>query len=64
MGKIIEYKIIANFDYTVVIDKVNELIKQGYQPYGPMVATAADSGDGQDEDLVYQPMVKYEKGKE
>jgi hypothetical protein len=49
MNKIVEYKIVTNDLDNTIEDNVNALIKQGWQPYGPV-----------SEDLNAQAMVRYE----
>ena len=60
MKKIIEYKIASGESKYELQEEVNELIKQGWQPYGEICIKK--SGGFLDWGEPYsQPIVKYEK---
>jgi hypothetical protein len=58
MKKIIEYTFVFNADHEAVEERVNELIKKGWQPLG---APNLQPGHGQFKGYFYfaQVMVKY-----
>ena len=58
MSNIIDYQVaIGKNDYKELVKAVNDLIKQGFQPFGGVSTTGGDTS------LVYyaQAMVKYGK---
>lgn len=58
--KIVEYTVVTEDDIYIIIERVGELLKEGYQPLGsPQTCTEFQRG----ESLVwfYQAMIKYEE---
>ena len=53
--KILEYQIIQGDKARFFSEDVNDMIEQGFQPYGQMIVRGLDSGE-----RYYQAMVKTE----
>ena len=63
--KIKEYMVVCEKDFQALIDAVNKLIKDGYQPFGNFQAVHTffenkRKGPMETINAYYQPMVKYE----
>lgn len=63
MKEIKEYSVITNGDISRLIGNVQELIANGWQPYGNLVITSLESKPGSENSKIlttyHQPMVKY-----
>ena len=57
--KIQEYQVIQGDKSRYFSEDVNNLIAQGFQPYGPMIVQHVDGAD-----RYYQAMVKKEKDRQ
>ena len=57
MFKIVEYYIVHDANAEKLTEKVNEMIKQGWQPFGSMSAISTGTTAGVTTHL--QPMVQY-----
>lgn len=58
MEKIAEYQIVSDRQKDVMVERVNELIGEDWQPYGPLLKVPVNKTT----DHLMQPMVKYGKG--
>jgi hypothetical protein len=63
MKKIIEYTIFDGGDLKAVISIINDIMKQGYQPFGPLATSwLANKTTLADGFTIYsQAMVRYEE---
>lgn len=60
--KIIEYEILYAKNEDALADKVNEWIKEGWQPFGGIGVEAMPSEDWDNQyTTLYQAIVKYEE---
>ena len=59
MRKIIDYKIVTSWSDESLSEKVCDILKEGWQPYGNIVEIRKNCRE--DETILRQAMVKYEE---
>ena len=52
-----EYRVVCSVEMTKLTGKVNEMIKEGFKPFGSL-AVSCSPGSGYQ--YLYQPMIKYD----
>lgn len=61
-GKIIEYIAVTSSDHEWFTKRVNDNIKEGWQPFGSLQVTVDDEGDTYSQAMVKYEITLYEPG--